>query len=159
MRNLKKFDNFSHRNIVMRRLIALNYADPGYDFGSDPNAGGGGSEPIDWSQYDTPTDGGTVMYGPPSPVSLNSGDVSMTGNSGFMSDISNLVRSFGSAAVGIMGAVSPPKPGQLIYNPATGTYQPAGAMTSRQTASIGGTFSNPIVLIAGLALLVLLLKK
>lgn len=157
MRLANKLDNLTARNIVLHRLTCLGYFDE-LDGGGNYTTG----QPVpDPTPYDTPSDPyGSNTYGPPSPVSVNSNDVSMSGNSGFMSDISSLVKAFAGAGAQIYTAVSGgPKPGQLVYNPATGTYQQAGAMTTRQTASLGGSFSNPLVLLAGIALLVLLLKK
>lgn len=132
------------RSLVARRMLALGYGDDGFTM----DAGGGGG-------VDTPTSG---FYdqpaGPPSPA----GDsIVNDSGSGFWSGFGDFFNVGVQAFTNIERTLNPPKTGgQLVWNPATQTYQAASAMTGRPVNSL---MANPMVLLAGVVIIVLLLRK
>jgi hypothetical protein len=102
----------------------------------------------------------TGGYSPPSDVSILSNADTTSSGGGFGGALDSLFSALPSLASSIGNIVAgPPKPGQLVYNPATGTWQPAGAMTTRQTAAVQGTVANPLVLVAIAVVVILLIRK
>jgi hypothetical protein len=92
--------------------------------------------------------------------SINGAGGSESSGSGFGGALDSLFSALPQLTTSIATAVNgPPRPGQLVYNPATHTYQPAGAMTSVQQAGFGSTLGNPLVLIAIAIAIVLLIRK
>jgi hypothetical protein len=52
--------------------------------------------------------------------------VSTAGGGGALSGLADIFQAVGSSITNVYRAVNPPSPGQLVYNPQSGTYLPAG---------------------------------
>lgn len=94
---------------------------------------------------------------------------------GALSGLSDIFSSVGTAISSIYRTVNTPKPGQLVLDPATGRYVPAGIQTTvapgqaiynaatgqyvTAPGTIGGVSGNTLLLIGAAVLLVVLLKR
>jgi hypothetical protein len=111
------------------------------------------------------------FLGPSATVPITAQDSSDGG--GALSGLADIFSSVGTAITGVYRAVNPPTTGQLVYNPNTGQYVPAGIPQNVQPGQIvygpqgytqvPGTIAgiNPSMLLllgAGI-LLVVLLKR
>jgi hypothetical protein len=110
-----------------------------------------------------PLAGGYVVE--PDFVPDDSGDMTIadTGDGGSsISGLAGIFESVGTSITSILRTTSSPAPGQLVYNPVTGTYQPAGAMTPIRSSTPLGLGIQPstlLLLAAGVLVIVLVTRK
>lgn len=110
------------------------------------------SIPIDFSAIPT----STPVLAPQPTIADSSGSFSLSG-------LTNLFSAVGTSISNVYHSVNPPSTGTLVFNPNTGTYQPAGAQTPAPGTVLSTLAVQPSTLLllvgAGLLVVVLLMRR